>query len=126
MKIDEMIRIARVSRKNGSSTKKEQQEAIESARAANVTYFNYLRARMFLELTDDDTQRASNWLSEIEFGDFSDNCEALNILVYRMEAGNREEGLEGIRLLKKHINRRGDAKSIELLLPAIESITGVA
>ncbi len=65
MKADEMIHIAQVSRKNGSSTQQEQQDAIKSAQAASVTYFNYLRARLFLDLADGRTDTVKNWLSEI-------------------------------------------------------------
>src|SRR3954466_322207 len=96
MNTEEMIHIAQVSRKNGSSTQQEQQDAIESAQAANVTYFNYIRARLFLDLADDRTETVKNWLSEIEYGDFADNCQALDLIRHRMANGERELGLKAI------------------------------
>jgi hypothetical protein len=125
MKIDQMINIAQVSRKNGKSTEEEQHEVLRAAQAANITYFNYIRTRLFLDVADDNTQTVKVWLSDVEYGDYNDNCHAFNIYQRCIRAGDAKEGIEGMLQLGKHIKHRGDQRSIEQILPRIEAIAGV-
>src|ERR1044072_4459974 len=61
--VDQVIRLAETSIKNGNSARAEQYIAIRDAQAAGVTYGEYLRARLLLGITDGDKHRVKEWLN---------------------------------------------------------------
>lgn len=61
MKIEESIQLAHLSKKNGEATEREKRHALKEAQAARVTYTDYLRAHLSLEITEDNSQLAHHW-----------------------------------------------------------------
>jgi hypothetical protein len=66
------------------------------------------------------------YLRQVEFGDFSDNLEALVVFLRRLARGEIVESYTGLRRLQEYITQRGDPKSVAWLLPAIEGAIGKA
>lgn len=61
-----------------------------------------------------------------EFGDFHDNNAALEVALWKIAQGAREEGFATIALLQEHILRTQEAKSVRLLLPILAAISASA
>jgi hypothetical protein len=64
MKIEESIRFAEISLKNGKSKVAEQREATIKAQEAEITNFDYLKARLLLGVTNGDVNMVKQWLRE--------------------------------------------------------------
>ena len=64
MNIEQVIRLAEASIKNGNSSLDEQDDAIKEAQAAGVTNCEYVRARLLLRLIGNDTHRVKELLKE--------------------------------------------------------------
>jgi len=126
MKIRETLRIARIARKNGNASKREKREALEAAQKANVTGLDYLRASAMLRAADGNSEMVKRWLSEMEPGSFADNLELFTVSLHLTTNGNVSEGRRTIELLRQHIVRIGDPKSMNVLLPAIEAALAAA
>jgi hypothetical protein len=121
MAVEETIKIAKASRKNGNSTKREREQALRAAQAADVTNLDYLRGRIFLEIAGGNVQTVKGWLEDMEPGNIRDNSAAVEIALYRIRTGDVEAGQAEIRRVQDRIRKTGEAKSVTLLLPIIDA-----
>ncbi|HKQ07243.1 MAG TPA: hypothetical protein VJ464_19110 [Blastocatellia bacterium] len=64
MKVEESIRFAQVSLKNGSATRSEQKDAIVEAQAAEITNLDFLKSFSFLRVTSGNAQLVEQWLRD--------------------------------------------------------------
>jgi len=62
MNVEQAIRLAETSIKNGNSTPAEQDEAVRAAQRAGVTNGAYLRAHLLFGIVGDDRHRIKEWL----------------------------------------------------------------
>jgi hypothetical protein len=125
-KVETMIRFAQALDAHDDSSEEERLRAFEDAQAEGVSNFDSLRTRILLKMTNGNASLVGAWLSEFEFGDFSDNYEALAVSLRRVEHGEVERGLVGLCLLREHILRSTEVKSSRHILPVIDkALTGV-
>lgn len=118
-KAEVTTRFARIIDGRDRSTEVERQEAFEAARAEGISTFNSIRAHILLGVADGNAQLVKMWLEEIEFGDFNDNHEAFIVSQGYVVSGKIEEGLVVLHLLREHIVRSGEVKSVRHLLPEV-------
>ena len=64
MKVEQSIRFAQTSLKNGSATKSEKSDATTEAQAAGVTNFDYLKTLTLLRATNSNVQVVAQWLED--------------------------------------------------------------
>lgn len=123
MNVEMTIGLAQVSLKNGQATEMEQEKAIRSAQAADVSTFDYIRGRLFLQTSGGNQELAQLWLSEseTECGNFCDHLEAYTVSLHQIKSGQVEQGAGDMKRLRQRIAKSGNPKSARCLLPAIET-----
>lgn len=124
-KVETMIRFAQALDAHGEASEEGRQRAFEDAQTEGVSNFDSLRTRILLKMTNGNASLVGAWLREFEFGDFSDNYEALAVSLRRVERGEVERGLVGLCLLREHILCSTEVKSSRHILPLIDkALTG--
>jgi plasmid stability protein len=119
-KIETMIRFAQALDEHDKSAEEEQRQIFQDAQAEGVSIFDSLRTRILLKITNGNASLVGKWLSEFEFGGYSDNYEVFAVSLRRVERGEIERGLIGLCLLREHITRSTEIKSSRHLLPVID------
>src|SRR3954467_8460524 len=119
-KIEAMIRYTQPLDKRDKSSEEELRQLLEDAQAEGVSTFDSLRTRTMLKITNDNAALVGMWLREREFGDFSDNYEALAVSLRRVERGEVTRGLVVLCMLRAHIVRSTEIKSSRYILPVID------
>jgi hypothetical protein len=79
-----------------------------------------LPPHVLLKITNGHAPLFGTRLGAMEFGDFNDNYEALMVSQYRVAHGEIEEGLTGLCMLRAHVVRSQEIKSLKYLLPVID------
>lgn len=118
-KISAALELAHVIEKNHEANDAERNDALSEAQAQGVSVFDSLRTHLLLQIANGSGPLVKIWLSEIEVGNFNDNCEAFRLTQNLIKTGEVEQGLAGLYLLQDHIINSNEIKSFTHLLPTI-------
>jgi len=118
-KISAALGLAHVIEKNQEANDAERNDALSEAQAQGVSVFDSLRTHLLLQIANGSGPLVKIWLSEIEVGNFNDNCEAFRLTQTLIATGEVEQGLAGLYLLHDHIINSNEIKSFTHLLPTI-------
>ncbi|HEX5604381.1 MAG TPA: hypothetical protein VFX63_17595, partial [Pyrinomonadaceae bacterium] len=97
-KISAALELAHVIEKNHEANDAERNDALSEAQAQGVSVFDSLRTHLLLQIANGSGPLVKIWLSEIEVGNFNDNCEAFRLTQNLIKTGEVEQGLAGLYL----------------------------